>query len=62
MLNLQLLFTTLNIKTNIKNSGLHLKFYSGRAKVEINQKEDYCQTDDKINGCLALIEYKINEN
>jgi len=44
------------VRENVQNRKIRLNFYSGDAKIELNNKMEICETDQRINGCLAIIE------
>lgn len=43
------------VKESIKEARKHLSFLSGTAKVELNEKMNISQTEEKISGCFAVI-------
>jgi len=44
------------VRENIQNRKMRLHFSSGNAKIELNDKMKIFDTDQKIKGCLAIIE------
>jgi len=44
------------VRENVKSRKMRLEFYSGQAKVELNDKMKITGPKQKIHGCLALIE------
>lgn len=46
------------VKASIKNSGLHLIFFSGNAKVQLNNIEKIEKTEKKYQGSMAIISLK----
>jgi hypothetical protein len=47
------------VKANIRNKGMHLEFFSGKAKAELNSDEKIALTNEHYQGCLAIISLKI---
>lgn len=45
------------VKQNIKQLNMHLTFISGNARAELNDKMDIKEIPEKINGCLAILEF-----
>jgi len=43
------------VKENIQLQKMHLFFSSGNAQAELNDKMEITETENKINGCLAII-------
>ncbi len=43
------------VKSNIKDRGMHLKFISGKAKVELNKIEKIEEIIETYQGCIAII-------
>jgi len=43
------------VRENIKNRKMSLEFYSGNAKAELNDKMKIIGSNQKINGCLAIL-------
>jgi len=46
------------VKANIKDRGMHLDFYSGSAKAELNYAEKIEAVNGSYQGCLAIISLK----
>jgi len=45
------------VKQNIKQLKMHLSFISGNAQAELNEKMEIKEIPEKINGCLAILEF-----
>jgi hypothetical protein len=45
------------VKQNIKQLKMHLIFISGNAQIELNDKMKIIELPEKINGCLAILEF-----
>ncbi len=43
------------VKANIKKRGMNLKFFSGKAKIELNKVEKIVSLNKKYQGCLAIL-------
>ena len=43
-------------KENIENSKMHLKFITGNAEAQLNQKMVIQKNDFNMNGCIAILE------
>lgn len=43
------------VKINIKASRLHLTFFSGDAKLELNEKQEISKLDKNYQGCIAIL-------
>ena len=46
------------VKENIKQKKMHLVFSSGNARAKLNENIEYIETDEKIDGCLAVLSIK----
>jgi len=46
------------VKANIKNTGMHLTFFSGNAKADFNNFEEIVSIDKYYQGCIAIINFK----
>jgi len=44
------------VRENVKSRKMRLEFYSGDAKAELNDKMKITRSNQRINGCLAILE------
>ena len=47
------------VKNIIRERGLHLAFYSGEAKAELNENIVIIRSEVQVQGCLAIITFLI---
>lgn len=46
------------VRENVKVENIHLDFYSGKAKAELNEDFKISETEKEVNGCLAIFRLK----
>lgn len=46
------------VRENVKAENIHLDFYSGKAKAELNNDFKVGETKKEVNGCLAIFQLK----
>jgi len=47
------------VRENVEQRKMHLDFYSGKAKAELNDDIKIDETNEKIKGCLAILNLKL---
>lgn len=46
------------VRENVKAINLHLDFYSGKGKAELNEDFEISEAEREVNGCLAILRVK----
>jgi len=46
------------VRENVKVENIHLDFYSGGAKAELNEDFKISEAENEVNGCLAIFRIK----